>query len=284
MRMRLRTDQPSAVWGRAKEARRDGLPNGPRLARNRELQRTRRRGLATLELAMVLPFLVILAGILFSVARASLIRGEAILKARHQAWHNRYGHGSGGSLGGAGMASALGALTNTSAASGLQSGSGSKSARVQKLAPANQFFSFGSITANASHEVFSGPWDHEAIPYESQPRLGLDRRVFVYALGGGAGGMNGLHGMLDFLNAPDSGAVNQLQNAISKIGNQLDALDREIRFLEDQLRTLRQLLSVATDNAVIRDLERQIERLESILRKVREAREKLTMGLNLIGR
>jgi hypothetical protein len=240
---------------------------------------------APLEFAMVLPFLAILAGILFTMARASLARTDAIMHARHEAWHNRYGHGEGGSLDGAGAAASLWFDTG---AGGLQTGSGSKSAHVQKLAPASQYFFMGTVTANAHHEVLSRPWDYEDIPYQSLPPMGIDPRAFQRALpAAGIGAIvNGLDLFSNIMNGiqPAHDAItawNKVQNALNTVSKKLDELDREIRALEDRLRELRDRLRVVKDNAVIREIEREIDRIEGILKKLREAREKLIQGQKL---
>jgi hypothetical protein len=233
---------------------------------------------------MALPFLVILAGIIFSVTRAGLVKGQAIEQARNEAWHNRFS-GSGGSLSAGAGAQLLGALAERSAESGLQTGRGSKShGGVEYLAPASQYFFFGSVSSRAEHAVFSNPWDHEVIRFESQAPLMLDRRVFVFGAVGAA--LHVFAQMMSVLQPPHSAMVawQKAQKAIDTIATKINELEREIQTVQDKIRDLRDRLETAIgnkDNVLADDLKREIDRFQAILARLKEAREKLQQGKNL---
>jgi hypothetical protein len=57
-----------------------------------------RCGLATLELVLALPFLVALAAIIVSVARAGIVKSEVTVQARNDAWKKRHGASRGTAL------------------------------------------------------------------------------------------------------------------------------------------------------------------------------------------
>jgi hypothetical protein len=234
---------------------------------------------------MALPFLVILAGIIFTMTRAALVRGEAIEQARNRAWHSRFG-GGGGSLPAGAGAQVLGTLAERSANAGLQTGSGSKGhGHVEYLAPANQYFFFGSVSSSAQHAVFSDTWDHEVFPFAQQAPLTLDHRVFVF---GAVGGVLQLFGELTQALQPPHSAIeawHTAQHAVDTITDKIDELDREVERIQDKLDRLHDRVETAfanKNNALVRELEAEIERLQKVLARVREAREVLVKGKNLL--
>jgi hypothetical protein len=241
-----------------------------------------------MEFVLVMPILVILAGMIFTMAWAGLVRRSAIEQARNRAWHARFGGGGETLSPGSTGADRLGELADRPADRGLQTGSGSRSrGHVQYLAAPGRYYTFGSLTARANHAVFSDPWDHEVIRFDPRPPLELDRRAFLF--GRSTGVAQGLKALAGSIQAPhgEHEAWQKAQQAVAAAANKRDELDREIETLQRRLSDLRKRLQAARakkDNELAAKLEREIDEVQSTLDRARRAREHLQKGLNLAPR
>ncbi len=195
--------------------------------------RKRRRGVAPMEFIMALPFLVVLTAFIFSLAIASMCRSQAIFNARNNAWKQRYQQDAPTqslSLTSLASSTVLGVFAGQSGGDGVVSGTGN---HTWGSDGANHgLYAFVATRATAKHEVFSKSWDHETIEFTPQAPLAVDRRIFIYSLGGALSpAVNGLDGILNIFGGEPS------------LDNVLNALD----FINDNIQRLKDLIDSAQD-------------------------------------
>jgi hypothetical protein len=240
----------------------------------------RRDGLATLEFAMVLPFLAALAAITFTMAAASLARSAAILDARQQAWHKLHGGRSEGALNLPGVS--LQAWWNQN---GVVSGSGTKSRTVHQLGGGSRLVSLATAKADARHEVFSNPWDNGTFPFSPQPPLtfseSLLRNLGLWKAGGSFDGRLRLWSdVLAALQAPAGAAAlgEKAKQFLSGIADRLNELGRQVEAAQNRLKDLKDKLALAEDADEIKALREAIRKAEKVLEKLQDARDRLGQG------
>ena len=110
----------------------------------------RRRGLASLELVLSLPFLLAVAVIIASLAKVALAKSSASIEARADAWRKR-------PAAGAGARPTLTPADFVSGTGNVVSGQGSKSVRLAPVLEPS------AVTAQSSHFVLAGTWDHQVL-------------------------------------------------------------------------------------------------------------------------
>ncbi|MBL8794122.1 MAG: hypothetical protein JNM56_09465 [Planctomycetia bacterium] len=186
---------------------------------------SQRRGLASLELVLSLPFLLAVAVIIASLAKVGLAKSSASIEARANAWRQRAAvSGSKPSLTGADFASAT---------SGTVSGQGSSSVRMAPvLAPAG-------ITAESRHQVLAGTWDHRILRPGAE-QLRADPLMAAFILGGLS--PDEIAQKLSMLDGSNYPVVQSLQELMSILGDLIRDIQEFHRVLQEVLPLLEMLV------------------------------------------
>jgi hypothetical protein len=192
-----------------------------------------RRGLATLELALALPVLAVMAAVLFVAARAGLARLEATLDARQKAWKQRHGAPPGGSL-------------------AIRPGP-EELVKGEASHPIKRPAILGAIVpheAQAQHSVLAGSLDYHSIPLNNPPELTFAQVMAGTLLPNGGDSLAGL-----VPNASDLSS--QLEGQLSGMMNLVDAKNQQIANAKQNLANAQQQLAQRR-----RDLQNQIKQAE----------------------
>jgi TadE-like protein len=140
----------------------------------------RRRGIASIEMAITLPLLMILVAGTFSVAVLALTKLDLALAARREAWTQRHSRPPARRLEIA-VPAFLARVPRINVDTGV---AGEIRTREVAIAPAvtNRLF-----TAESRHYVMGGSWDFQTIPFRPHGRLQPDPRFGVFSPSGNLG-------------------------------------------------------------------------------------------------
>ena len=299
-----------------------------------------RRALASLELALALPFLAFMAALIFKVAEADLGKTATVLHARHDGWK-----GQDQAL--EGEAAPLPDETLFRAALQLDGKPGhgvtdekkTHTVRLPPIAP-------GTADVGSHLVVLQGTWDHRSVDFPDRPSLQPDGRVWtVIAVGALPPGatqvdpnafnfgrdpfLKGLdvskfhfqnltsgdgkfakvawqffeaanpsvkqgEEMLKILENPPKAAaqllktitnLDQLGDAIGKLGDAPDALDQLGGMLGDLKDGVDALQDIGVDSPALRqaaDIGKKVQDISNVVRPVKDGLDKLKDALKLL--
>lgn len=211
-----------------------------------------RPGLATLEMALSLPFLAIMAAVLLMTGEAGTLRLQATVDARQQAWKQRHGASIGGSL------------------SIQPSGDDLIQAEATRTVKAPRALASLAGTAHSQHAVLGGSLDYHDVPFDSPPDFEFALNITGKSLAEGfvAGlrnqfisGIVGGDGFLGQLGQMEFEGRAQLEEARRTLEQRRQELQAKRREIETGLRQAEQQA---------RNLTNQVRRLDEQLRKLRE--------------
>lgn len=177
----------------------------------------RRRGLASLELVLSLPFLLAVAVIIASLAKVALAKSSASIEARADAWRKR-------PAAGAGARPTLTAADFVSGTSNVVSGQGSKSVRLAPVLEPS------AVTAQSNHHVLAGTWDHQVL----RPGAGQLQADPLMASFAGGGSVQELASLLGSINEGNLHGVAAIRESLEAFRDVLADL-KEIQDLVHQL-------------------------------------------------
>ncbi len=213
-----------------------------------------RRGVATLEFVLALPFLMFVFTGILSVTWATLWKTHVHSEVRNKAWKKRSASAGTQPL-------TLPALANPTA--GIVGAESEDRFRVYR------WFG-GDKTAKSKNAVMAGSWDYREVPefQGSRPHFGVLRRM---ASGGGLQGANvsGLRGMLQLLNMGIN--VDFADDASDASDDARDRAEQNRDRAERQLAGFRREL--AAEQRRLDELESRREELEDRLDDLQDQRD-----------
>jgi hypothetical protein len=162
----------------------------------------RRRGLATLEVAMALPILVGMLSIIFTLANAGLTKTDVAITARQEAWQERHGERAGRTLDVSG-ANAVGGILGFR---GNPAGGVIENRSVKNATALYPGFKGFTLEADNRHQVLAGTWDFPVdtrfAPRGEHPPLspGRDTKFANFGIDGGliTGLLDGFRQLVSF--------------------------------------------------------------------------------------
>lgn len=205
-----------------------------------------RGGLATLEMALVLPLLALVMAVFFLIGRSGLARLHTTLEARQKAWRQRHG------------ASPTGSLAIRPSPQDLVRGEAEQAVKGPTVA------GIAPPTARSRHAVLGGALDFHDIPLDHPPELDFARTMA--GTEGGAFDLSGLTatlasklGPMDALQAQGQqqfdAANQQLQQKRQKLQAQLQQVQAQLKQARQQVQALSQ--TVGEINGQVADLQKQ---------------------------
>jgi hypothetical protein len=162
-----------------------------------------RRGIATLEFVLSMPFLLLAAAMAFGFGAASVAGSDTAIKARHDAWNARAGVQSAAPFDPATMPDAD---------------------RVRREAterfPISGALAFVDRNARAEHSVLAAPWDHSDAPFQEPdapfiPHLAHLEQLMTGAARGAPALLTDPAGLADFAQIGEPGTSSLVSSALS---------------------------------------------------------------------
>jgi hypothetical protein len=264
-----------------------------KIVRSRSSETVLRRGIVSVELAMFLPLYAALLTVLMTLSSVLVTRQQTTVKARHLAWVQQPRTGPQTAILDAtsSAASGIGRILQGSQnpAAGLISADHEQQANIF-TSTLNQL-----TTAHRTHYTLTDPWDHRVLRFEDRqqhPGLtlaqrsgtfgGLDKDTFSRFASILMAGAADAAKQEALIRQRQKVAENTVRQSVSEISNMIDAEQRRIRGLQDNLKTAQ--AKIPPDPIQIADLRRRIgesqksvDSMRKQMAKLRTVTEALTM-------
>jgi len=194
----------------------------------------RRRGLASMELVLSLPFLLAVAVIIASLAKVALAKSSASIEARADAWRKR-------PAAGAGARPTLTPADFVSATGNVVSGQGTRSVRMAPVLEPS------AVTAESRHSVLAGTWDHQVL----RPGAGQLQADPLMAAFAGGGSAQELASVLGSINEGSIHGVSAIRESLEAFRDILADLEKVHELVHELVEALKPSASGSAGGGVL---------------------------------